>query len=321
MTKHVAIDQARLKTAVQAIEARKRSDINQIGFSQRSQISKLRRDLAARLEPVFADAGIDIEKISQIMTQHQHDVRRILQKQKAETSKEIAALRNTFQQGIENKRKALEQIAGRPYLTTPIPILTPFFIYALPAGMLTDSHTEASNNWAKIAYTDSMDTSSGTAKLSFYFAWQNPTNYLAVINCDADIVVNGTCMVDANPGFFSGGSASLDLWAELNVYLGETEINWQAGQKAQVASLSADGGNIFVGIGPVVTQTISDTNHLSCSEIEVQGDELVVFEVALVASISIDSGNVEMSFDTPNEIMCPALNVDLLTSPSITAAA
>jgi hypothetical protein len=326
MTKHVAIDRARLQAAVRAIEKRRRPDINQIGLAQRSQIAKLRRDLGPRLEPVFADAGLDVKKINQILTQHQSDVRRALAKHKAETSKEVAALRNTLQQGIENKRKALEQIAGKPYLTTPIPILTPFFIYALPAGMLHDSHIEPSNNWAKLTYTDSRNVTYPPVKLSFYFAWQNPVNYVAVINCDTDLVVNGVCQARADPGFFLPGSAWLGLWAELNVYLGETEINWQAGQLSQIAGISAEGGWGPFGDGDLESKNISDTYHLSCSDILVQGDQVVIFEVSCVASYWIDEGGdivLDFDFDPANyQIMCPALNIDLLTPPgSVESAA
>jgi hypothetical protein len=314
MTKHAAIDETRLRAAVQAIKERKPPDTSQVRLSQHPEIAKLRRNLGKKLEPVFAKAGFDISKVNQLLAHHQTEVRRLLEKEKAKTSKEFAEINRSIRQGIENKRKAIQQIASKPYLVTPIPVLTPFFIYALPAGMLNDSHTEPSNNWARISYTDSVNTNS-TAKLSFYFAWQNPSNYLAVINCNADLVSSGFCLVDANPGFFSGGSASLNLWAELNVYLGETAITWQTGQRSQIASLSADGGNVFSGIGPVVSEAISNVSHLSCTEIEVQGDQLVVFEVGLFANISIDDGNIAMSFDTPNEILCPALNIELLTAP------
>ena len=174
MTKHVAIDESRLKAAVQAIKERKRPDIDQINLAQHSKIAKLRRDLGRQFEAVFADAGFDISKFNQIVKQHQADVRLVVEKQRTKISKELAALTRSVKQGLDNQRKAIEWIATKPFLITPIPIVTPFFIYALPAGMLNDSHTEPLNNWAKLTYTDNRNIAYPPVKLSFYFAWQNP---------------------------------------------------------------------------------------------------------------------------------------------------
>jgi hypothetical protein len=320
MTKHVAIDESRLKAAVQAIKERKRPDIDQIHLAQHSKIAKLRRDLGRQFEAVFADAGFDIGKINQIVKQHQTEVRLVVEKQRTETSKELATLTRSLKQGLDNKRKAIEWIATKPFLITPIPIVTPFFIYALPAGMLNDSHTEPLNNWAKLTYTDTRNISYPPVKLSFYFAWQNPINYVAVINCNTELVANGICQARADPGLFLPGSASLELYAELNIYLGETG---KQGQSAQITSILAEGGWGPFGSGDLESRDVSGTFALSCNDILVQGDELVIFEVSCVPSYWIDSGgDIVLDFDfAPSDfkIMCPALNIDLLTPPSSAA--
>jgi hypothetical protein len=317
-----APEESELKAAIDAIKQRKRADVHEADLKQRARLAKLRHKLGKELQPLLTGAGIDLEKINKSLARSQAEVRQLLEREKAATAKELAALAKSREAGLRNTRNALQHLALKPYLTTPIPVRTPFLIYATPIGMLTDSHTEAWNNWGKIFFTISQDTGGSTAKLNFYFAWQNPSNYLAVINCAADLVANGSCMVDANPGFLFGGSASLHLRAELTVFAGSTEISWQQGQTSEIASLSADGGNIF-GIGPVVNRTISNSSHLTCNLIEVQANQLIVFEVAFVADYSIDDGNVIMDFgksDPNNEIICPALQIDLLSAPDLAVA-
>ena len=88
------------------IRKRKRQDINQIGLSQRSQIAQLRRDLGKRLEPLFAEAGIDVDKINQMLARNQGEVREKLKTQKAKTAKQYAELSDRFAPGLENRRKA-----------------------------------------------------------------------------------------------------------------------------------------------------------------------------------------------------------------------
>ena len=58
---------------------------------------------------------------------------------------------------------------------------------------------------------------------------------------------------------------------------------------------------------------------LSCSDIQVQPGQIVVFEVACRAEWWIDfGGSITLSFDfdpAGRQLMCPALQVDLLTAP------
>ncbi len=322
MARQPASHDSQLKAAVDAIKQRKRADIYQASVAQRVSLAKPRRNLGKNLQPLLSNAGLDLKKIDQSLARHQAKVRQLLRTEKAATAKQLAYLAKARQPGLANTRRAIERLASKAYLTTPIPIATPYLIYATPVGMLTDSHAEPWNNWGRVTFSVSTDTGDSTAKLNFYFAWQNPSDYLAVINCTADVVASGECLVDANPGFLFGGSASLHLRAELTVFVGNTEIYWQQGQTHEIVSLSADGGNIF-GLGPVVTRTISDTSHLSCNYIEVQGNQLVVFEVAFVAEYSIDDGNVVLNFGNSNpgyQVLCPALNIDLLTQPDMAVA-
>jgi len=316
MTTHVAIDESRLKAAVQEVQDRKHPGINH-GLSIRPPIAGLRHDLEKQLQPLFANVGIDTAKIKQIMTKHETEVRHILEKQKVDTSKEFAAQARIVQQGIENKKKALELLANKAYITTPIPIFTPYTIYSQPAGMVKDSHIEPSLNWAKFKFQDNTDQSSTTVKVSFFFAWQNPSNYEAVINCAADLQCSGTAHVFANGGDIPleglSGTADLTLSARLNVFLGETERD----ASVPVSYLSA-----YAHFLDDVEErkNILDIFHLAQAFVLVQPTQIVVFEVAFVAVYDIDSGFIDFDFssDIFARIMCPALQIDLLTAPAKT---
>jgi hypothetical protein len=88
-----------------------------------------------------------------------------------------------------------------------------------------------------------------------------------------------------------------------------------------LVSLATHGGGIF-GLGDVLSETISDTAHLSCKNVEVQCGQLIVFDVALVAEYSVHDGNIGMDFSSSNhQIVCPGLNVELLTPPVGVASA
>ena len=224
------------------------------------------------------------------------------------------------QQGIANTRKALEQIMFQPLVTTPIPISTPYLIYATPVGMLTDTHTEPFNNWAKFVYSSDQNTGDSRVVVNFYFAWQNNSDFLAVINCSTNLIANGLIEDTADPGWFFPGSAWLSLWAQLTVFLGATTINYQGTQQKQMGSVFTEAGYSEIGSpGTINSQDVVGTFALSCSDIQVQPGEIVVFEVACIAEWWIDEGgSITLAFDfdpAGRQLMCPALQVDLLTAP------
>ncbi len=319
MSKAATIDRSQLKAAIDAIKDRTRPDIHKLRLAQSAKIMRLRRDLRKNLQPVFAGAAVDAAKIDKVLLRHRTDMRTVLQETKAGLAGEFAATGKMLRQGIDNTRLASEQFAWQPYLTTPIPISTPYLIYATPIGMLHDSHTEPWNNWAKFTYTSDVNTGYASVVVNFYFAWQNPSNYLAVINCDTDVLATGVVQATADTGWILPGSSALELWAQLTVFLGSTTINWQGPQERQIASISASGGWAPISEGDLESHDVSGAYHLSCSDIQVQGNQLVVFEVACLANWWIDEGgSIVLDFDfAPGDyqVACPALNVDLLTPP------
>lgn len=311
--KPATIDTSRLNAAVDAVRARARPDTNRLRMAQRAKLAKVRRSLGKEMAPLFAGASFDAGKIDHVLARHQAEARSLQQKEQAEAAKHFDHTK-ARQLDLDNLRQALEHLALQPYVTTPIPVTTPYLISATPAGMLRDSHIEPWNNWAKFSYSSNQDTDYGTAAVNFYFAWQNESDYLAVLNCSANMLFNGYVEVEGDPGFLSGGRSGLDLMATLTVFVGAT----QRSGNVTVADISVAGG--WFGAGEAVNSgNIFATYQPSCLDIYVPANGIVVFELACNATWYIDGGG-SITFEFGSDaagysVLCPTLQIDLLTQP------
>jgi len=289
-------------------------------MAQQAKAAKLRRKLGKEIRPLFSGAKFDVEKIDTVLAGHSADMQAALRQEQTGAAKRMAPLAKTRALGIANTRAALEEIRFKPYVTTTIPLTTPFLIWATPIGMLHDSHVEPWNNWAKFTYSSDKDTGDASVVVNFYFAWQNTANYLAVLNCDTDVIANGIIEATAEQGWLSPGESWLELQAKLTVFFGATEVNWQGTQTAPMGSVTAEGGWAEIGgSGDLDADPISSTYHLSATDIQVPANEMVIFEVACMANWWIDGGSIVLDFDfdpANYSIMCPALTIHLLTPPA-----
>jgi hypothetical protein len=312
LDKHLALDKAQAKAAIDAIKDRKHPMLTAPGVQARG---KLRKKLGRELRPLFAGAGLDLRKLDKALQVNHAELKKSLAQEQAANAKQVAEAHKLRLAGLANTRAALEQLAGTAYLTTPIPLPTPFFIGARPAGFLEDSSTAPFNNVAKPSLQASQNTDGRSAKISFYFSWQNPIDFLAVLNCSADVIANGHVRNLADDGIFSGGSATVKLRTELNVFVGPLTISFQQGQRANIATITAEGGGLF-DVGAVGDRDVSTSAHLTATNIQVDGSRTVFFEVAFVADYAIDDGSIDIDFASGDRgVICPALNIELLTPP------
>jgi len=310
--KSLMLDKARARAAIDAVKDRKHPMLLETRVQARG---KLRKKLGKELRPLFAGAGLDLGKLDKALKVNHAELKKSLAQDQAATAKQYAEAHKQRLAGLANTRAALEQLAGVPHLTTNIPVPTPFFIGARPAGFLEDSSIAPFNNVAKPALHVTQNTDGRSAKISFYFAWQNPIDFLAVLNCSADVIVNGHVKNTAEDGIFTGGTARVKLRTELNVFIGPVVISFQQGQKANIDTISAEGGGIF-DVGAVGDRDVSASTHLNASNIQVDGNRIVVFEVAFIADYSIDDGSIDIDFASGNRsVIVPALNIELLTPP------
>ena len=105
MPKPKAVTEAELKAALAAIRNRKVPDISEVGRSERARIQNLSGKLVKRLQPMFAGAGFDVEKINKILAEHQCEMRSVLAEEKSKTAKTFAALTENLQLAIENRER------------------------------------------------------------------------------------------------------------------------------------------------------------------------------------------------------------------------
>jgi hypothetical protein len=312
------IDRAELKTLIAKIQDRKQPDLELLEMTRASKQAKLRRKLGKQLRSEFDGAAFDAKKIDKVLARNQAELGAVLKKADAAAAKRIAPIVKQQRQGIANTRKALELIRYQPHLTTTIPISTPFLIYATPVGMLNDTHTEPFNNFAKFFYAS--NTAYDRVVVKFFFAWQNNSDFLAVINCSTDLIANGLIIDTAEPGWLFPGSAWIETWARLTVYMGSTTINYQGSQAKQIGQVYTEAGySEFGAPGSINSKDIVGTFGLSCSNIAVDPGRIVVFEVACSADWWIDfGGSITVDFNSNvagRQLVCPSLQVELLTAP------
>jgi hypothetical protein len=314
------LDQAALKAAVDKIQDRKQPELELLQMVRQSKQAKLRRKLGRQVRSEFDGAAFDAGKIDKVLARNHAELSAVLKKADAAAAKRMAPILRQQRQGIANTQKALERIKYQPHLTTTIPISTPFLIYATPVGMLSDTHTQPFNNWAKFFYTSDRNTGYDSVVVKFFFSWQNNSDYLAVINCSTSLIANGLIIDTAEPGWLFPGSAWIETWARLTVYLGTTTINYQGTQQKQMGQVYTEAGYSEIGSpGTINSDDIVGSFALSCSNIAVDPGQIVFFEVACSADWWIDlGGSITLDFNSNpagRQLVCPSLQVDLLTAP------
>jgi hypothetical protein len=323
MAEHAGANKSKVKTAISAIRNQKRPDISQFDFSNSARALSLRRKLGKQLQTEFADAGLDIKKNNKILADHQSEARGVLEKEKSKSAKTFAALNKDLQREIANKKKAVEWLASRPPITTTlIPLWTAWEIGVTPVA-LVDTHIEPSNNWARILYTRQSDTNGNeTIDVGFWFAWENPSEYLAVLNAESDLFYQGFCRAVGNPDVFWYGESWIDLYVDFKVFVGGAVV-YESGFTEIARRIYGKGGaEIVLGGFGIDSLGISGSNHLATSNISVDGRQLVLFFLHFEAEYNIRNGSIDIDFDKEQDhfIMCPGVQIELLTAPPGAAA-
>jgi hypothetical protein len=295
------------------------------------QIRNLRNGLQKQLAPIFERAGLDLEELSRIRRQHHQDLRKLVEEHKSQAKTHRAAQAEKMRAALAQRSSVLNSIANQPIgsIWNLSPIQKAWFITAEPVGMLfAIGNVDAfgtPDNWAEIAYENSQDTSGTSVYVRFYFVWENPFPYAVVLNADTELVVVGTIEADANWALFGGGSSSISLWANLDVYVGGVDItSYYSNERDALVSVTAHGGDLFdQGTSPNV-EFIIQPGHLWCQPIPVDAGQAVVFVVSMRADIKINNGSVDLSFSntTPKDyfvVNCPGVTLQLLSGGPVNA--
>jgi hypothetical protein len=205
-------------------------------------------------------------------------------------------------------------------IITPIPLWTAWDIAELPGNIPFASHTEAGNNWAVTTFEDSSGKW-GTIDVYFWFFWRNPTQYLAVLGAESDLVLHGTCKVYAEADVFWGGDSHIILRSDLTVY---ADGNIIPGGDNPINSIEAHGVALILPWGHDDRNSLplSDTFHVvGPSEVFVPGGSLALFAVHFAADYGDSYGQVQLDFESAGgSILCPSVQVNLLTAPPVAVA-
>jgi hypothetical protein len=282
---------------------------------------------SAELEQIFAsflrNSKFDVDKLEGLRTRSTADLQRFVEIAKAQAIKGSAKAKKAVRSDVASRLSAIKhlgRLAKQPALPTLITLDKPFLIWASPhSNILYDSHIEPYNSWAKINITS---TASRQDKLSFYFLWENPSDYYAGINVSTSLALNGHCSAFANGSIsylwhVGGNTSSLYIQADFNPWQwwDQPPTLIHPGTKS-VLSLVANAGFL----DDTEAQSVSGVFDLSSNMLAIPPKGVMVFEVALSISCAIDDGNIDVNFNDSNfEIVCPSVAISLLTSP-LTAA-
>ena len=108
---------------------------------------------------------------------------------------------------------------------------------------LVQSRLQAKNSWAKVTFVS--NAVGYTETVTFHFFWENPSDYVAVINVNAYILAYGFCVAVHDGSFFpSSNQTTLGLTA--NLMLDEL---W-----TDPASHPVSGGNETITIYSLIAQ-------------------------------------------------------------------
>jgi hypothetical protein len=309
---------SQVQAAISAIIEREQHEgiaapILQINESNRAWI---RRNLRNHLDPVFSEMGLNKDKLEQVITRHQDEVRHYLKKQESKTAKRLSTLTKSYEKTWANRQAAIKQLTQGFFVSAPLILDRPNSIFVYPSAMLVEDHVESGNSWAKLIWEDSQDVQYKETSVKFFFAWTNPFNYLVVINVSADLVVRGQCTLTAFPGLLFGGWTSLFLTTQLKVHLSGVAIGGHD-QEQGITSFGADTwGSLFGGDKASASEDVFATASLSLKQVLVGVQQLVIIEISMIAAYHIDNGTVSLIFARDHPfVACPAVMVDILAPP------
>jgi hypothetical protein len=172
MAKPQGVTESEIKAAIKAAQSVfEDQERLRASLSQHARLLSLRRKLGERLQPVFAEAGLDIEKINKILAEYQREELSLLEEEKSKTAKTFEALSQNLRRGIENRRKAQEHLAAfKQPIVTPISLWTAYTIEEVPGELPFAPHIEAFNNRANTFFEHGTDTNGvGSVDVNFWF--------------------------------------------------------------------------------------------------------------------------------------------------------
>lgn len=168
------------------------------------------------------EAGLDLDVAREWIAASRGRPRDVLLASKARMRRdgqEIQADGGAFAAGIAAKRRALAMLA-QPFTSTYVTLGEPFFISELPPNLdvFGDWLINPFNSWAKINLNKTASPG-GPSDIDciFYFLWENPSEYYAVVNVSSSLALYGQAGAQGAQGILSGNRAALDVNEYLSI--------------------------------------------------------------------------------------------------------
>jgi len=317
----VKFSTAALKRAVVA-DAKRKAAFPTLFRPESARYPKLQRterEGQALLTDFYRQAGLNTRNFNRLRKEHSAELSRILEAEKAAAIKRAARVKGTVHSSIIGQAQALQQMTtGNEFFPYPSYNLDkPILIWARPhPNVISDSHIESYNNWAKFRFTSGAD--SGYETLSFYYLWSNPSPYYAVINATTFVSATGHLKAVATGGLsgidptsrYSGiaVTAGLGLWQWWVTPPSHAPYTTQLFAEFEVSASFWDKS---------ATADVSDGAQLTQSMFLVPPNATVIVEALVSVSYWQGHGHMEADFESGDfRVACPVVLISVLTPPS-----
>jgi hypothetical protein len=258
------------------------------------EIRDLRRRLRTQLEPIFAQAGPEVDSIKRILTEYQRDLQTIVSARRSRSSAE------PLTQSKNRPSHAIKPADGN-YLITAVLVEDASLIYANPLEMLQSSVLDQNNNQAVLYYRSDFETPRSVSWVGFYYYWtfEPPDSDLPVVqmNISTSLWLDGYLAALANQMWFQFGSAYIGAWPSLTVFVpGQTDPNFEA---TGLLGYARDDGMFFGGDGSQFDfDSTNNVNfNLTVPANDIYPGDIIVFEVALTFVTDTDGGWATLNLD------------------------
>lgn len=300
------LSKSEVKAAISKIRARKepKAPLSPMRFPR----SALRR----RLEPVFREAGLDIKRLDEIVAEERKQLSEQQKKLEQQNEKWNSALAKQYEATLQNKKLALQAIAGETIGVGTVPVHTASAVDTVPDAVFASERRQPWDNWIKFYHHDSNNTDQYGKGISvkFFFAWLNPTNSTLIVHANADVIYGGKIQAIAQGGFISPGYVSIKLSSVIKAYPGLGSAIY--GTYVPVLEMFADTyADILGGDGDWQYIDLYHERNLPLRHLLVKPRQVVIFEVSIDFRYHILNGIGEMEFTYLNrKVTCPALIIE-----------
>jgi hypothetical protein len=312
------ISAAELKRVVAEAESSRPSH-ERIDHARHQRLVRAERAADNFLTEFFGRGGFDEKTYQALRKQHRAELERVVSQLDAEAIRRSARVGQAVHGRIKGQTDALKQLAAsKPFFPFPLVTLdTPFLIWATPrSNIISDSHIEAFNSWAKFRVESS--DSSGTHKLSFYYLWDNPSEFYAAINASTFMGATGRlkASVSGGPSGISPTSRYSDVYCSANFAL----WSWwrQPPISTPYTSQSLASVHEFASFwDKSEAVSVADGANLNQTMYLVSSKGTVVFEVMLQITYYNGHGRALADFESGDfRVSSPVVVVSLLTGAS-----